>query len=483
MKRFISYIITLGLIIIVSSFVVSAMAASDDLTFTVGSATAQAGEDVLIPITVKNNSDALDIIALTVTFDSTRLEWQDLGTYVPGNSATHPWTHGGFIQFLANPGVLGTNSVTYYFMDQNGVYVESGTLVSLKLRVINDAPAGDAVITLSFTSVGDSRGPLNSSQYNNEAGKVTVGGSAQYLALSPNSWHPTAAGGSTTTSVMSNIAWSASSNAESWLTVSPASGSNNGSLTLTAQANTGTSRTGIITVTGDGFTQTVSVNQDGDGGSQDTLTFTVVSKKARSGEYVEVPIMVSNNPGFSSVRLNITLGSGLEWNYDPLDYTNNQSTWPFTGSSEVLAVTTARPTGSNFTSSYVSLMFPSNMENTYGNGVLVTLKLKISSTEDSVEIPITVDVNQCFDENDQDVPYKIISGSVSVYTFVYGDANGDGIVDDRDYQRLLQFLNGWIVEIHPGADANGDGVVDDRDYQRLLQYLNGWPVVLGPSSK
>ena|GEM_PF-5855973 len=213
--------------------------------------------------------------------------------------------------------------------------------------------------------------------------------------------------------------------------------------------------------------------------STDALTFKVGSARARLGEHIEVPIVVTYNPGFSSVRLNITLGAGLAWDYDPLNYTNNQSTWPFIGSSEVLAIATARPTGANITDSFVSLMFPSTMENTYDNGLLVTLKLKVNETAEPGDIPIIVVVSQCFDENDKDVPCSVSPGNVTVYTFIYGDANGDGVVDDRDYQRLLQHLNGWIVEIHPGADANGDGVVDDRDYQRLLQYLNGWNVVLG----
>ena len=145
-----------------------------DLTFSVGSAQASPGKDILVPINVTNNNDALDVIVVTVTFDSARLEWQDLGTYVPGNTATHPWMHDGFIPFLSNPGSINVNSVIFYFMDQNGVYVESGALITLKLHVKDDAPTGDAAITLSFTSVGDSRGALNSSHFNNESGKVTV---------------------------------------------------------------------------------------------------------------------------------------------------------------------------------------------------------------------------------------------------------------------------------------------------------------------
>jgi len=144
------------------------------------------------------------------------------------------------------------------------------------------------------------------------------------------------------------------------------------------------------------------------------ITFTVGSREAKAGDSVQIPITVSGNPGFSSVRLNITLGTGLAWDYDPLTYTNSQSTWPFIGSSEVLAIATARPTGANLTESYVSLMFPSTMENTYDNGLLVTLKLKVNETVAPGDISITVVVSQCFDENDKDVPFNLIPGRVTI---------------------------------------------------------------------
>lgn len=64
---------------------------------------------------------------------------------------------------------------------------------------------------------------------------------------------------------------------------------------------------------------------------------------------------------------------------------------------------------------------------------------------------------------------------------IYGDANGDGRINGKDYGVLLQYLNGWDVKISSeGADVNNDGRVNGRDYGILLQYLNGWDVILGP---
>ncbi|MEA5426844.1 BACON domain-containing protein [Arcicella lustrica] len=81
------------------------------------------------------------------------------------------------------------------------------------------------------------------------------------LSLSQSSWSTSASNTSTTVSVSSNVSWTASSNATGWLSVSPASGSNNGTLTLTATANSGGSRTGTITVSGGGLSQAVTVTQ------------------------------------------------------------------------------------------------------------------------------------------------------------------------------------------------------------------------------
>lgn len=47
----------------------------------------------------------------------------------------------------------------------------------------------------------------------------------------------------------------------SWISVSPASGSNNGSFDVTAAANTGLARNGIITVAGGGVSKTCNIVQ------------------------------------------------------------------------------------------------------------------------------------------------------------------------------------------------------------------------------
>ncbi|MBQ3202975.1 MAG: carbohydrate binding domain-containing protein [Clostridia bacterium] len=64
---------------------------------------------------------------------------------------------------------------------------------------------------------------------------------------------------------------------------------------------------------------------------------------------------------------------------------------------------------------------------------------------------------------------------------VYGDANGDGIIDTLDEVLLSQYLAEWDVELdEAAADANGDGIIDTLDEVLLSQYLAEWDVTLGP---
>jgi hypothetical protein len=58
------------------------------------------------------------------------------------------------------------------------------------------------------------------------------------------------------------VSWTASSSATSWLTISATGGTGNGKFTVYAAQNTGnTSRSGIITVSTDTLTETISITQ------------------------------------------------------------------------------------------------------------------------------------------------------------------------------------------------------------------------------
>ena len=120
-----------------------------------------------------------------------------------------------------------------------------------------------------------------------------------YLNLSQSSLNGSDA--STTfpsVTVSSNLSWVASSSNSSWLTVTPTSGSNNGSISVRVSENTSTSsRSGTITVSGSGISRTISVTQSG---ATPQIAFPVFDGLA--GEYSQ---------GASAVTLKLK-GAGAE---------------------------------------------------------------------------------------------------------------------------------------------------------------------------
>ena len=83
------------------------------------------------------------------------------------------------------------------------------------------------------------------------------------LAVSNSSLTFDAAAGQQTVNVTANCDWKVSCSA-SWLTINPMSGNSNATLTISAQENTTTTqREATVTVTGGGFTRTISASQKG----------------------------------------------------------------------------------------------------------------------------------------------------------------------------------------------------------------------------
>ena len=129
-----------------------------------------------------------------------------------------------------------------------------------------------------------------------------------FMDVSTSSINISSNAGNTTFSINSNTSWSISGN-PSWLTVTPASGSSDGTVRLSATANTSTSqRKATITVTGTGVTQqTIAVTQDG---TSESLRLTVSPDKldfAASGTETKY-IAVSSNTSWTA-----RISDGSRW--------------------------------------------------------------------------------------------------------------------------------------------------------------------------
>ncbi|MEO0469386.1 MAG: BACON domain-containing carbohydrate-binding protein, partial [Bacteroidota bacterium] len=104
---------------------------------------------------------------------------------------------------------------------------------------------------------------FNVSGGGNNGGGNNGGGNNNSLTVSNNSLSFSSSGGSGNFNITSNVSWTVTENV-GWLSLTPQSGSNNGSINLTVNNNGGTNnRSTNITVSGGGITRTVSVSQSG----------------------------------------------------------------------------------------------------------------------------------------------------------------------------------------------------------------------------
>ena len=215
-------------------------------------------------------------------------------------------------------------------------------------------------------------------------------------------------------------------------------------------------------------------------------TFTVADADAVAGKEFTVAIDISNNPGIISAKLNV--------NYDVnvLELVGVQAGDFENGEIDAGDVTLYNYTFSENLTDYpfvINWSSPLAEENvtTDGTFVYLTFKVKATAAEGTTEISITVDEDNTVDFELNNVEFDVVNATVTITveesTIMYGDINGDGRVNGRDYGILLQYLNDWDVTIDlDAADVNADGRVNGRDYGILLQYLNDWPVTLGPSA-
>jgi len=121
---------------------------------------------------------------------------------------------------------------------------------------------------------------------------------------------------------------------------------------------------------------------------------TTLCSTSLAGESILVPIRITNNPGLAGAELTITLDSGLEWDCNPAAYNNDSSasaTWPYIPGGSINL--TGRPPTMG-TSTFFTFINVEDIKafDFIGDGVLLTLKLKISGNVKSGDT-LTVGIN------------------------------------------------------------------------------------------
>ena len=166
---------------------------------------------------------------------------------------------------------------------------------------------------------------------------------------------------------------------------------------------------------------------------------------ATPGDTVEIPIMITKNPGFAFIQLNIV---------SELDYVIENATSDFSmveGKSTIFYGTSDK----------------------VGTFTLATLKLRIpDAAKDGHKYNISVNVIDCYNLEEQQLSCTGASGTINVSAVMMGDVTANGTVDGLDVIRLAKYLCGAEVSIcATGSDISKDGKINGIDLILLLKIL------------
>ncbi len=184
------------------------------------------------------------------------------------------------------------------------------------------------------------------------------------------------------------------------------------------------------------------------------------------GKTVEVPIIVTSNPGIASLQLTVS------YNTDALTLTGISDTGDFDKSvfgrqSDVASSTLLWKTADNM---------KTNVSTT---GTLATLQFKINENAACEDYEITLASNDgdTIMADGTKVTMECTNGRVKVTDFVYGDVNTSGSVDINDVDYLTKKIAGWDAyqKVNEKAsDVDINGKVNMRDVAILSRYVAGW---------
>ena len=173
--------------------------------------------------------------------------------------------------------------------------------------------------------------------------------------------------------------------------------------------------------------------------------------RAKAGDEITVGVYLENSLPVRSIAISdITLDSpvlallGVEWDIEDLVI----SSWDENTGMGVAALTEARDI----------------------NGKIVTLTIKVSDDAEDGDYSLTLTV-MAKDEDGEDVSFVTEPGTVTVWSVLRGDFNGDERINDADAVYLL--FHTFFPETYPlnqDGDVNGDGTVNDADAVYLLYY-------------
>lgn len=189
----------------------------------------------------------------------------------------------------------------------------------------------------------------------------------------------------------------------------------------------------------------------------------IESLKANAGETVDVKVLVRNNPGINSMKLSISYDTDLT--LENVAFSND------IGNLAIASQSLESPMILNF------VYGDKNFNTADYTFAVLTFKVSDGASDGLKYVSASYDQENVYNINEYHVKFETVDGGIDVESYLPGDINGDGKVNNKDITRLMQYLSGWSVSVNePALDVNNDGSVNNKDITRLFKYLSGWDV-------
>ena len=187
--------------------------------------------------------------------------------------------------------------------------------------------------------------------------------------------------------------------------------------------------------------------------------------RTQVGKTISVDISIETNPGIAIAIIT-------------LDYDETALTLKEVKNGEIFG---SMDTGLN-------LLWSSD-KNCVGDGVLATLTFEVNDNAEAKDYTITATVNEVLNGDFEEVTLTVNDGTITVYDFIYGDADGNGSVGAADVLLLRKYMANYnyttqtsTVEVQDGADTNGDGTVNAADVLLMRKYMANYNYQTGTST-
>ncbi|MBR2731771.1 MAG: leucine-rich repeat protein, partial [Clostridia bacterium] len=211
-----------------------------------------------------------------------------------------------------------------------------------------------------------------------------------------------------------------------------------------------------------GMTESAAIPYDAPAGGDAALAMEEATVTV--GNTVRMELKLTENPGVSYLRLTVRTCSGVTL-------------------TSVENGTIIRDLDQG-----VNLVWSADADAT-ATGVLATLVLTVAEDAPVGDSTVEVIVRECYNADGEDVTIAVTNGTLHIIDYIFGDANGDGVINGKDVLLLRKYLANYnddtqtsTVSVFNGADANNDGVVNGKDLLLLRKYMANYDDETGTST-